>query len=152
MKLTFYCQSCSQKLNIGHSQIGTVVRCPACDMNQTVNTPLAKRYHGMRVAAVTLKVLGIAVMLALAAGVVALTLTYQLWTAPQFWKGLLVMAVALPCAFAAGMMVYAAGEALHLFVELEENVRSTRLYMELMRAEQRPVTPPAPEVPQQQVQ
>ena len=150
MKLTFYCQSCSQKLNIGHSQTGTIVRCPACDVNQPVIAPLAKRYHAMRIAAVTLKVLGVVVMLALAVGVVSVTVTYQLWGGQQLAKALLVLAVGLPCAFAAGIMVYAAGEGIGLLVDLEDNVRALRLHSEMARAEQKP--PPPPAAPQQQSQ
>ena len=146
MKLTFYCQSCSQKLNIGHSQVGTIVRCPACDVNQPVIAPLAKRYHAMRIAAVTLKVLGVVVMLALAVGVVSVTMTYQLWSGQQLAKALLVLAVGLPVAFAAGIMTYAAGEGIGLLVDLEDNVRALRLHSEMARAERQP---PPPEVPQQ---
>ncbi|MBI5685359.1 MAG: hypothetical protein HZC54_09765 [Verrucomicrobia bacterium] len=152
MKLTFYCQSCSQKLNIGHSQTGTIVRCPACDMNQPVNAPLARRYPVMRITAVTLNVLGVVLMLALAVGVLAVTIHYQLWDGPQLWKALLVLAAGLPCAFAAGIMTCAAGETLRLLVEMEENTRSTRLHLEMMRAEQRPPAAVATEVPQQLTQ
>ena len=146
MKLTFYCQSCSQKLNIGHSQLGTIVRCPACDTNQPVITPLAKRYYAMRIAAVTLHVAGVVVGLALAAGVLFLMSLYQLWSAQQLGKALLVLGVGFPGAFAVGVVIYAAGEGVRLLVDFEDNVRAMRLHSEMERAERRP---PAPEVPQQ---
>lgn len=149
MKLTFYCQSCSQKLNVGYSQIGTVVRCPACDTAQPVAIPLARRYQSLRVAAATLQVLGVVLTLALSAVVFILMVRYQLWSAQQFIKGLLVMSVGLSVAFATGILTYAAGEALRLLVDLEDSARSARFHLELMRAEQRPAAA-APEVPQQQ--
>ena len=149
MKLTFYCHSCSQKLNVGYSQIGTIVRCPACDMAQPVATPLAMRYPSLRVAAVTLQVLAVVVTLALSVVVFILMARYQLWSAHQFLKGLLVLGVGLPVAFATGILIYAAGEVLRLLGDLEDSTRSTRLHLEMMRAEQRPVTT---EAPQQQSQ
>ncbi|MCX7825594.1 MAG: hypothetical protein N2689_08540 [Verrucomicrobiae bacterium] len=148
MKLTFYCQSCSQKLNVGYSQIGTIVRCPACDMAQPVSIPLARRYQSLRAAAVTLQVVGVVVALALCGLVFMLMARYQLWSAQQFIKGLVVLGLGLSAAFATGILTYAAGEVLRLLVDLENNARSTRLHLEMMRAEQRPPAP-VTEVPQQ---
>jgi hypothetical protein len=127
------------------------VRCPACDTAQPVSIPLARRYHSLRVAAVTLQVLGVVVTLALSGLVFVLMARYQLWSAQQFMKGLLVMGLGFPAAFASGILTYAAGEVLRLLADLEENARSSRLHLELMRAEQRPAAPAA-EVPQQQSQ
>lgn len=135
MKLTFYCQSCSQKLNVGHSQIGSIVRCPACDMAQPVTTPLAKRYFGMRIASVTLQIAGVVVGLALVAGVLFLMARYQLWDARVLGKAVLVLVVGLSGSFTVGAMIFAAGEGLRLLVEMEDNVRTTRLHMDLARAE-----------------
>ncbi|MBI5819585.1 MAG: hypothetical protein HZA88_11415 [Verrucomicrobia bacterium] len=147
MKLTFYCQSCSQKLNIGHSQIGTIVRCPACDMNQPVITPLAKRYRGMRIAVVTLQILGVVIGLVLASAVLVLMTQYQLWSVQQLGTALLVLGLGLPLAFGVGITIYAAGEGVKLLVDLEDNVRAMRLYSEMARAERQP--PPPVEAPQQ---
>jgi hypothetical protein len=149
MKLTFYCQSCSQKLNVGHSQIGSIVRCPACDMAQPVTTPLAKRYYGMRIASVTLQIAGVVVGLALIVGVLFLMARYQLWDSRQLGNALLVLGVGLPVSFAVGVVIFAAGEWLRLMVELEDNVRTTRLHMDLARAEREALTaslasPPPP--------
>jgi len=154
MKLTFYCQSCSQKLNIGYSQVGTVVRCPTCDTDQPVAIPLARRYKSLRVAAVTLQVLGVVLAFVFSAVVFILMARYQLWSAQQFVKGLLLMIVGLSAAFATGIMTYAAGEVLRLLVDLEENARSARFHLELMRAEQRSAAAAAAvaPVPQQQTQ
>jgi hypothetical protein len=149
MKLTFYCQSCSQKLNIGHSQIGTIVRCPACDMNQPVITPLAKRYYAMRIAAVTLQVVGVVVGLALAIGVFSLMAAYQLWSAQQLGKALFVLGVGLPGAFAVGVVIFAAGEGIKLLVDLEDSVRALRLHSEMARAERLPPAVEAPQPPPQ---
>jgi hypothetical protein len=151
MKLTFYCQSCSQKLNVGYSHIGTVVRCPACDMAQPVTTPLAKRYPSLRIAAVTLQVLGVVMATGLTVGVFVQMAKYELWSQAQLLKGLLVTTAGFSLAFASGILTYAAGEVIRLLADLEESVRSTRLHLELMRAEQRPPAP-ATEVPQQQSQ
>ncbi len=147
MKLTFYCQSCSQKLNVGHSQIGSIVRCPACDMAQPVTTPLAKRYYGMRIASVTLQIVGVVVALALAVGVLYLMARYELWDARQLGKALLVLGVGLPGAFTVGAVIFATGEGLRLLVELEDNVRTTRLHMDLWRAEREAGTAPLPQMP-----
>ena len=135
MKLTFYCQSCSQKLNVGHSQIGSIVRCPACDMAQPVTTPLAKRYYGMRIASVTLQIVSVVVGLALVTGVLYLMARYQLWDTRQLGKAMLVLAVGLSGAFTVGALIFAAGEGLRLLVEMEDNIRTTRLHMDLARAE-----------------
>ena len=140
MKLTFRCQECSQKLNVGHNQIGSVVTCPACGAVQSVPAPLAKRYRVLRFTASVLQVVSILVTVLL----LTFILLAQYWSeGHSLGDTILLLGLGIPASLLAGLLIYALAEGIGLIVDVEEHLRATRRLLELQRSEQKStVTPP----------
>jgi hypothetical protein len=142
MKLTFRCIECSQKLNIAHSQVGSVVTCPACDAVQAVSAPLAKRFRGLRIAAAVLQAL--AVLVAVSLIIVVLLAMGQAGGGQTVMDNVLLLGVGIPASLLAGLLINALGEGIWLLLDLEENARATRQLLELTRSERKSAPPSNP--------
>ena len=135
MKMTFRCIECSQKLNIAHSQVGSAVTCPTCGAMQAVSAPLAKRFRGLRITASVLQVLAVIVA-------VCLIIVVLLAMGQAVTDNVLLLSVGIPASLLAGLLIYALGEGIWLLLDLEENTRATRQFLELAQSE-RKSTPPS---------
>lgn len=142
MKLTFCCVECSQKLNIAHSQVGSVVTCPACGAVQVVSAPLAKRFRGLRITASVLQVL--AVIVAVCLIIVVLLAMGQAGGGQTVMDNVLLLSVGIPVSLLAGLLIYALGEGIWLLIVLEENTRAARQLLELNRSERKSAPPSNP--------
>lgn len=141
MKMTFRCIECSQKLNIAHSQIGAAVTCPTCGAVQAVSPPLAPRFRGLRIAASVLQ--GLAVVVA-AGLIIVLLLALGRGGDQSSTDTALLLGVGIPASLLAGLLIYALGDGIWLFIDLEENTRATRQLLELARSERKSAAPGGP--------
>jgi hypothetical protein len=142
MKLMFTCVECSQKLNIAHSQMGSVVTCPACGAVQAVTAPLAKRFRGLRITASVLQVLAVIVPIALIT--IVLLAVGQSDGGHTVLDNILLLGVGIFSSLLSGLLIYALGEGIWLLINLEENTRATRQLLALTRCERKSTPPSTP--------
>lgn len=142
MKLMFTCVECSQKLNIAHSQMGSVVTCPACGAVQAVCGPVAKRFRGLRIAASVLQVLAVIVPIFLI--IVVCLAVGQSDAGHTVLDNILLATVGVSSSLLAGLLIYALGEGIWLLINLEENTRATRQLHALTRCERKSAPPTNP--------
>lgn len=142
MKLMFRCVECSQKLNIAHSQVGSVVTCPACGAVQVVSAPLAKRYRGLRITASVLQVLAMIVPICLI--IVVLLAMGQAGSGTTVMDNVLLLSVGVSASLLAGLLIYALGDGIWLLIDMEENTRAARQLLALSRSERKSAPPSNP--------